>query len=226
MKTLVLGAAILLLVAASPVSAGELTLKLANGRATLIAQDVPPRQILAEWARLGGTKMVNAEKVLGQPITVQLIDRPEREVLDFVLRSASGYVAAPRAEAAPNLSMYDRVLILATSQAPSYTPSMATNPTFMRPPVPVVNDDPDNPVPVPTGAMPPGMTAPGATGTPNQPAGPQTMPVPGMPTNQPLTAPRPGMLPMPQQPAPNPFVPPNQPGVVRPPNTGRGGGPG
>jgi hypothetical protein len=39
---------------AAPVSmaaAGDLTLTLANGRATLIAQDVPLRQILEEWAR-------------------------------------------------------------------------------------------------------------------------------------------------------------------------------
>ena len=31
--------------------AGELKLTIANGRVTLIAQDVPVREILAEWAR-------------------------------------------------------------------------------------------------------------------------------------------------------------------------------
>ncbi|MEP6917534.1 MAG: hypothetical protein ABJC89_17920, partial [Acidobacteriota bacterium] len=38
--------------------AGELKLTIGNGRATLIAQDVPLRQILAEWARLGQTTIV------------------------------------------------------------------------------------------------------------------------------------------------------------------------
>src|SRR5687767_12038365 len=104
MQKILLGVAVFALVAvAAPASAGELTLKIGNGRATLIATDVPARQILAEWTRLGGTKIINGEKVIGPPLTVYLVDRPEREVLDFVLRSASGYVAAPRAEAAPNL---------------------------------------------------------------------------------------------------------------------------
>ena len=225
MQKILLGVAVFALVAAAaPASAGELTLKIANGRATLIAQDVPARQILAEWTRLGGTRIINGEKVIGPPLTVHLIDRPEREVLDFVLRSASGYVAAPRAEAAPNLSMYDRVVILATSQPPAYTPSVATTPTFTpRPSLPI---DPDEevaqPSPVPVG---PGQS--GFPGMPN-PAGINTGPqaTPGMPTNnQPLTAPRPGMLPPPPQGSPNPFVPPNpnQP-VLRPPGGGRGGG--
>jgi hypothetical protein len=230
MQKILLGVALFALFALAAVaaraSAGELTLKIANGRATLIAQDVPARQILAEWTRLGGTRIINGEKVIGPPLTVQLVDRPEREVLDFVLRSASGYVAAPRAEASPNLSMYDRVVILATSQPPAYTPSSVSAPTFTRPPTPVVDDDPvEQPAPVPTGAAQPAGMAPGFPGMPNPAAanpGPQA--TPGMP-NQPMTAPRPGMLPAPPQGAPNPFVPPNpnQP-VLRPPGGGRGGG--
>jgi hypothetical protein len=81
---------------ASGVFAGELKLSIANGRATLIATDVPVRQILAEWSRIGETKIVNGEKVMGPNLTVQLVDRPEREVLDAVLRTVAGYVAAPR----------------------------------------------------------------------------------------------------------------------------------
>ena len=40
-------------VASSPAFAGELTITMAEGRVTVIAQDVPLRQILAEWARVG-----------------------------------------------------------------------------------------------------------------------------------------------------------------------------
>ena len=46
---------------ASVASAGDLKLTIDNGRVTLIAQDVPLRQILDEWARIGKTTIVNAD---------------------------------------------------------------------------------------------------------------------------------------------------------------------
>lgn len=211
--------------------AGELKLSMANGRVTLIAVDVPVRQILTEWARVGNTKIVNAEKVVGPTVTLHLVDRPEREVLDAVLRNVSGYVAAPRSAGSPGAAVYDRIFILATSAAPAYAP-VASAPTFTRPPTPVTTVPDDDPVephvqpPPGTGQVPPGAFIPGAS--PN----PQTAPVPGMlpnnpnqpqPNNQPLTAPRPGMLPPPTPGmSPNPYAPPQP---IRPP-TGRGGGPG
>lgn len=214
-------AALVFLAAASSAAAGQLKLTIGNGRATLIAQDVPARQILQEWARVGGTKIVNGDKLVGPLLTVTVIDRPEREVLDLVLRAAAGYVAAPRAEFTANQSIYDRIMILPTSVAPAYTPTATPTPTFTRPTPAVVDDDPiDQPNVLPPGVPPP--PPPGATG-------PQTMPTPGMPNqpqtnpgaptqNQPLTLPRPGMLPPPTTTPPNPFAP-NQP-VVRPPGGG------
>ena len=44
---------------------------------------MPLRQILEEWARLGQTTIVNGDKLTGPPMTLQLVDRPEREVLDI-----------------------------------------------------------------------------------------------------------------------------------------------
>ncbi len=215
---------------ASNAAAGELKLSMANGRVTLIAQDVPVRQILTEWARIGNTKIVNAEKVAGPTVTLHLIDRPEREVLDAVLRHVAGYVAAPRPAGGEGGAIYDRILILATSQAPAYTP-VASAPTFTRPqtPVPVPDDDPVDPnmVPPPGAQLPPGVRVPGMPPQPGMVPGPQTAPVPGMmgtqpgPQNQPLTAPRPGMLPPPQPTPVNPYAPPQP---TRP--GGRGGGPG
>jgi hypothetical protein len=214
---------------ASTAMAGELKLSVSNGRATLIATDVPARQILAEWARIGGIKIVNGDRVMGPNLTVQLIDRPEREVLDTVLRTVAGYVAAPRAEMAANLSVFDKILILPTSQAPAYNPSMMSTPTFTRPPSPVVPED--EPVEQPN-VMPPGANVPQPPGA--MPQGPQVQQRPGMPAqqpqqqpqSQPLTLPRPGMLPPPAPGVPNPYAPGgvNQP--VRPPGPGRGGGPG
>lgn len=93
-------------------------LELKDGRVTLDAQNVPVRQILAEWARLGGAKIINGEKVAGAPVTLQLADVPERQALDIVLRSVSGYMLAARQTGTEGLSAFDRILILPTSAAP------------------------------------------------------------------------------------------------------------
>lgn len=209
---------------ASVVSAGELQLTIGSGRATLIASDVPIRQVLSEWARIGSIKVVNGDRVMGPNLTVQLIDRPEREVLDTVLRTVAAYVAAPRTEVAANLSVFDRILILPTSQAPAYNPSTMSTPTFTRPPAPIVEDEPvEQPSVVPPGANmpPPPGTAPQVPLTQPRPG---MQPVPG--AQQPQFLPQPGMLPPPPTGVPNPYAPGP---LVRPPGTpgsGRGGGPG
>ncbi len=219
--------------AASTAAAQQLTLSIADGRATLIATDVPLRQVMAEWARIGETKVVNGERLVGPNLTIQLVDRPEREVLDAVLRTAAGYVAAPRNAGDPRLSMYDRILILPTSQAPAFNPVAAAPPTFTQPrpgvPMPMTvpmpagdNEDPqEQPMVLPAGAaaVPGAMPLPvpaGATAVPGMMPQqvPVTQPTPGMPQ----TLPRPGMLPQPTQMVPNPYVPnpaqqPQQPNV-------------
>jgi hypothetical protein len=126
--------------AAAPASAQQLNLQIQNGRVTLEATAVPARQILAEWARIGGTRIVGGDKVTGAPLTLRLIDMPERQALDIILRNVAGYMAAPRlASAAPGASTYDRILILATSSVPpppataSRTPAPSNN-AIRRPP--------------------------------------------------------------------------------------------
>lgn len=109
-----------LITAASPVAAQQLSLQIQDGKVTLDAVNVPARQILAEWARLGGTKVVGAEKIVGPPVTLKLDATPERRALDIILGNVAGFMAAERqANAAPGASVYDRILILATSSAPS-----------------------------------------------------------------------------------------------------------
>jgi len=203
-----------------PVFAGELKLSMQDGRVTVIADNVPLRQILQEWSRIGQTKIVNAEKLTGPNLTIQLVNMPEREVLDILLRSAAGYIAAPRPVALQGAALYDRVTIMATSRAPAVTASSSPQPPpFQRPPQPI--DDGDEPINV---AMPP-----------QAPPNPVTSQFPGMPPQQnmpttatqpgPLTSPRPGALPQPTLPpgVPNPY----QPGqIIRPGPGGPGGGPG
>ena len=103
----------------NPVAADKFELTIQHGRVTLVAQDVPVQEILAEWARIGQTTIVNAEKLMGTPVTLQLIDVPEEQALKTLLRSASGYVAAPRATPVSGASRFDRILILVSSRRPA-----------------------------------------------------------------------------------------------------------
>ena len=107
---------------------------------------MPLRQILQEWARLGNTKIVNAEKVVGSPITLELINVPERQALDTILRSTAGYLAAPRPVGVTGASVYDRIMILPTSRPPAAVASAAP-PAFQprQPPPLEPADDDDEP---------------------------------------------------------------------------------
>jgi hypothetical protein len=237
--------------AASPAAAGELQLSMANGRVTLVAKDVTVREILTEWARVGQTRIVNGEKLTGGPVTLELTDVPEAQALDAVLRSAAGYVMAPRLAGSPGSSRYDRIMILASSRPPVVT---ASNPApFTSRPMPQLpqNVPADDDVEFgPTGAnaingpiaAQPGvavMPQPSMPGQQVQPAQQGQQGQPGQAPQAPTTAPRPGMLPAPANPAqavpPNPYLgmPPGpaaptfNPNPPPPPTTPRGpGGPG
>ena len=113
-------AALVAAATAHPVAASQFEFTIQDGRVTLVVEDVPVREILAEWARIDQTKVVNGEKLTGAPVTLQLIDVPEEQALKTLLRSASGYVAAPRGTPLPGASRFDRILILVSSrrQAP------------------------------------------------------------------------------------------------------------
>jgi hypothetical protein len=66
MKTTLIGVAAWLLAVSTASADVQLTMQ--NGRVTLVAKDATVRQILAEWARVGHTKIVNLEAVPGGPI--------------------------------------------------------------------------------------------------------------------------------------------------------------
>lgn len=213
-----------------------LQLLIRDGRVTLHAQNAPVRTILAEWARVGGAKIVNGDRVAGSPITLDLEGVPERQALDIILRGVSGYVVAAREPGVPGASMYDRIMILPTSVAPR-NPAPAAAAVFqapggLRPAAPRQTADDQNvedngdingnqgndgvplarPVPVP-GQMPIPRPVAGAA-----PFNPTVMPPIVLPDNNPAQA---------QQPATvvgtpaNPFGMPSgssaRPGVVTPP---------
>jgi len=108
-----------LLLTASAGSAQDLSLVFQSGRVTLVARDVTVPRILDQWARIGGTTIVNGEAIQGGPVTLQLIDVPECEVVDILLRGVGGYIVAGRADALAGVSTLGRILILPTRAAPA-----------------------------------------------------------------------------------------------------------
>jgi len=116
LKLLTFGVAASLL-AASP-AAADVQLTMRNGHVSLVAKDVTVRQILTEWARVGQTKIVNVERIPGGLVSLELRDVPEAQALDILLRSVSGYLAAPRATEVAELSRFDRIVVMPTSAAP------------------------------------------------------------------------------------------------------------
>jgi hypothetical protein len=135
--------ALLLLAHATTASAQAVKLEFVNGRVNLSTQNAPIRAILAEWTRLGGTKIVNGERVTGTPMTLELQGVTERQALDVILRNVAGYMIAAREVAGTGASHFDRVMILPTSTAPR---TVANTPTFSAP-VPrqiAIEDDVDD----------------------------------------------------------------------------------
>ena len=96
--------------------ASGLELSMSNGHVTIRAQDALITDILAEWGRVGNTMIIDADELVEQTVTIELVDVPEAKALRTLLRTASGYVAAPRATMSDGVSRFDRILILATSK--------------------------------------------------------------------------------------------------------------
>jgi hypothetical protein len=142
MRSRLIVAALVVLLGASSASAQVLSLEFHDGRVRLTAENVPVSRILDEWARLGGTKIVNGERVPGAPVTLQLTDVPERQALDIVLRGAAGYMVLARDTVTPGASAFDKVLVLpTTSRAP-----VAAAPPQPAPPPPQFQNRPDTDV--------------------------------------------------------------------------------
>jgi hypothetical protein len=139
MRALVSAMPLLLACSGATALAGDLTLEIKDGRVTLVADNVTVRQILAEWARVGQTRIVNGDRVTGGPLSLRLDGVPEGRALDTLLRGVAGYMAAPRPADQVSASVYDRILILPTSSAPpaAATPAQRQTAPFPQPPAPV-----------------------------------------------------------------------------------------
>ena len=151
---------VLAVVGASVSAQQAVKLQFNGGQVTLSAQNAPVRTILAEWARLGGATIVNAERVAGPPVTIELAGVPERQALEILLRSVAGYIVAPRPAGSQGASAFDRIMILPTSVAPrnpvpaTATAGSAPRPSLPRPAVVARPPDPNDSV------VEPGVDAP------------------------------------------------------------------
>ena len=190
--------------------AGDLRLTIANGRVTIVAQDVSLRQILDEWGRVGQTKVVGAERLTGPPVTLELARRARR---------SGARIAAALRERLHRQAALGHGRRLALRSHPHHADEQAAGgraqhrrrlqqpraqPQVVMPNV-IVDDD----EPTPNGIMPPGTVPPQFQQFQGPPPPPMTQP--GMQPVQPGTQPgaeptmtRPGMLP---PPAPNPNMP-------------------
>jgi hypothetical protein len=114
----VCGIAVGVVVSPHPAQAQKLELSFHEGSVSLVAQDVTVRQVLDEWARLGGTRVVNADLLGGTRISLQLDRIPEAQAIDRLLESAAGYVARRRS-GTTGPSDFALILVLATGNAPA-----------------------------------------------------------------------------------------------------------
>jgi hypothetical protein len=167
-----------------------------NGFATLTAQNVTVPEIFAEWARVGGSKVTNAEKLPSTRISVQFVSYPEARLVETLVRlskaQGAGSIVAPRlADAPPTPSRLQAINIL-----PSSTPSanMVATPMSSSPVYPQGNiDDTEVPPVMPTAgpgpASQPAQQQPAAQAPANRgPGVVSVVPVGPSPTPNPTTS--------------------------------------
>jgi len=92
-----------------------------DGRVSLVANGATASQILAEWARIGGTRIDNAGELQSGPLDLQLTDVPEGQALEVLLRQANVVVVArpPEASLPPGGSIFQRIVIAPPGRAVS-----------------------------------------------------------------------------------------------------------
>src|SRR5262249_548697 len=77
---------------------GTIQLSIDGGRLSLGAREATPAQILSEWARIGATQILNADRLSSIPLNLQLTNISEEDALEVLLRSAGGFVARRRSD--------------------------------------------------------------------------------------------------------------------------------
>jgi hypothetical protein len=173
-------------------SAGEVRMAIVDGLVSLDATNATLREILGEWERVGRTRIFNADRVTGDPLTIRLEAVPEERALEILLRALNGYVAAPRATPEAGASRFDRIMVMpgiarprSAASAPPAAPA-GTDLLTQTPALPESEpEDDERPVRV--------VPVPGARGTTFRGFPPTTRPSPDEPPapDPPVYGPRP-----------------------------------
>lgn len=183
---------------ATPISAQTAGVRVAfaNGRVSIAATDATLGDILREWARAGGSRFVNVDRIPAvERMTIRLENETELRALDILLRPLAGYAVTAKSDGAPGLSSVGRVLLMPglsrpmvygqTSSAPYPSPAESQRQAFGGPPRP----DDDGPTrrempPPPNTGMPQDFSgapaSPAPIGQPSPLQGAQTQTVPGL----------------------------------------------
>ena len=111
----------LTLVLAAPglAGAGEVRLAIKDGRVALDARDATLRDILVEWERVGGTRIVNRDRVPGTRLTLEFSDVSEEQALTTLLRPIAGYMAARRVGPEGGASVFSRIVLMPALATPA-----------------------------------------------------------------------------------------------------------
>ena len=187
LKRLLIGLAVAVVAGAPVTASGAVKLSLLDGRVWLAADRATIAEILAEWGRVGHTQILNAERVGGMPLTLDLRGVPELDALDIIMRSAGGFVTVARTvglgDGTANLSRFSRVVVVPSAGVvrDRDTSPARPAPTAYPPPPdasivgatngqrvigpdgqPVPDDQEDGPPPAPRAlpALPPGTSMP------------------------------------------------------------------
>jgi hypothetical protein len=158
----VVAAAACALLLAADGSAQTLSLRMADGRVTIDAENAPIGQVLERWAEAGEATIVNGDTIASRAVTLHLVDVPEREALATLLRNVAGYILTSRPDA--GASRVRRIVLLPTGPSAPVSSAglprrgaapatgVAAEPGFVTQPPPAVRElvvDPQ----APTGRM-------------------------------------------------------------------------
>jgi hypothetical protein len=118
-----LTASLVLLAASAQAQSSPVSIQFQDGLVSVSARNIPLRTILEEWSRLGRIEIVNAERVSGPPLTIELTNVPEREALATLLRGVAGYVVGAPGVLSTGPARFDRIFILPGNAALGARPS-------------------------------------------------------------------------------------------------------
>lgn len=130
----------------------KIEIKFEGSSVSLFAANVSLPEILAEWARLSGCVMVNAEQLSRVPIVapIRFESQPQQRVLESLLRPAAGFILAPRKANRAGATDFEAVYILArSSPTQSSYAGMSTQSSISAVEAPEVPPIPPPPPPQP-----------------------------------------------------------------------------